>query len=63
MNFITFIVVQQSSQPNFIAFPSQTPTTVCTFIELSPVLFGAPVRKAEYVVLCQYIFLSFLDLR
>ena len=24
MNFITFIVVQRSSQPNFIAFPSQT---------------------------------------
>ena len=26
MHFITFIVVQQSSQPNFIAFPSKTPT-------------------------------------
>ena len=25
MNFITFIVVQQSPQPNFIAFPTQTP--------------------------------------
>ena len=24
MNFITFIGVQQSSQPNFIAFPYQT---------------------------------------
>ena len=24
INFITFIGVQQSSQPNFIAFPSQT---------------------------------------
>ena len=24
MDFITFIVVQQSPQPNFIAFPSQT---------------------------------------
>ena len=26
MNFITFIVIQQSLQPNFIAFPSQTPS-------------------------------------
>ena len=26
MNFITFIVVQWSSQPNFIAFPFQTPS-------------------------------------
>ena len=25
MNFITFTVVQQSSQPTFLAFPSQTP--------------------------------------
>ena len=27
MNFITFIVVQQSSQRNFIAFLSQTPSS------------------------------------
>ena len=26
MNFIIFIVVQSSSQPNFRTFPSQTPT-------------------------------------
>ena len=26
MNFITFIVVQQSSQPGFIPFPSQAPS-------------------------------------
>ena len=26
MNFITFIVVKRSSQPNFTAFPSQTPS-------------------------------------
>ena len=25
MNFITFTVIQRSSQPSFIAFPSQTP--------------------------------------
>ena len=27
VNFITFIVAQQSSQPTFIAFPSQTLST------------------------------------
>ena len=32
MNFITFIVVWQSSQPNFIVFPSQ----MCAFWLLSP---------------------------
>ena len=35
--FITFIVVQWSSQPNFIAFPSQTPSTSLT---PPPVSFG-----------------------
>ena len=37
MNFITFIVVQWSSQPNFIAFPSQTPAHPPT---PQPVSFG-----------------------
>ena len=36
MNFITFIVVQRSSQPNFIEFPSQTlsasPHPPCLFL-------------------------------
>ena len=37
MNFITFIVVQWSSQPNYTAFPSQTPSTSPT---PQPVSFG-----------------------
>ena len=38
MNFIMFIVVQWSSQPNFIAFPSQNPST----FRPQPVSFGNP---------------------
>ena len=36
MNFITFIVVQQSSQPNFITFPFQTPSPYLPPHNLSP---------------------------
>ena len=49
MNFITFIIVKQSSQPNFIAFLSQT---LIASPHPQPVSFGKP----KFFKVCQYMF-------
>ena len=61
MNFITFIVLQQSSQPNFVTFPSQTPEPPPT---PQPVSFGNHkfFKVCESVsVLQRFIVSFFLD--
>ena len=49
MNFVTFIVVQQSSQQNFIAFPSQTLSASPT---PQPVSFG----NHKFFKVCESVF-------
>ena len=52
MYFITFIVVQQSSQPNFIAFPSQTPSSSPNLCHLETI---GCLRSVSQYLLCKEV--------
>ena len=61
VNFITFIVVQQSSQSNFKAFPFQTPGTSshpCNLSHLETVSFSESVSQYPF---CKVHCVLFLD--
>ena len=61
INCITFIFVWQSSQPNFIVFPSQTPSTSPhppNLLSLETICFSKPMSQYLF---CKVHFVLFLD--
>ena len=55
MNFITFIVVQQSSQPNFTAFPSQNPQCIPASPNLSHLEIISFSKSVSQYLLCKEV--------